>query len=231
MAGRAHEFKRGAKTALPIVVGYFPIAVSYGVLAVQSGISLFHTLAMSVLVYAGASQFMAVGMIGMGVSALELITATFVLNFRHFVMSLSLMNVLKHVPSRWKAVLSYWITDETFAVTSMEAEKQYAQLNASYLCGLLVCAYLSWFSGSLFGGLLSMVIPSGIGESMSIGLYAMFIGLLIPAVRTSWRVGLIAGVSAGLCSIFYLYLSSGWAIVSATVLGGTLGIFLTKEEK
>src|SRR5690606_19085992 len=100
-----------------------PLAISYGVLAVQTGISIGHTLAMSLFIYAGASQFMAVNMLSLGATAAELIMATFVINFRHFVLSFSLMSRLKQVPRPWKAFLSFGITDETFAVSMMKGEE------------------------------------------------------------------------------------------------------------
>lgn len=271
---RKQELIRGVKAAIPIVVGYIPIAISFGVIALQSGIPLLHTIAMSVFIFAGASQFMAVTMIStMGAGAFELIMATFVLNFRHFVMSLSLMNVMRHIPTSWKGFLSFGITDETFTVSSLTAEEAAERrrlkethvkqataddqsetavsvrtngsntptsdaeqshtnngISTFFILGLFATSYLAWVSGTVVGGLLSMVIPPAIGASMSIALYAMFIGLLVPAIRKAWKVGLIAIASAALCAFFDLFLNSGWPIVLATVIGSALGIPLFSKE-
>src|SRR5690625_1869605 len=83
--------QRGLIAGFPIILGYLPVAVTFGVLAKQSGMSMTELTLMSLFVYAGASQFMGANMIAVGVGSIEIIVATFVLNFRHFVMSLSFL--------------------------------------------------------------------------------------------------------------------------------------------
>lgn len=240
------DLLEGAKTALPIVVGYVPVAISYGVLAMQAGFTLWHTMGMSLFVYAGASQFMAVSMYGMGAAALEMITATLLINFRHFILSLSLMSRLREIPTGKKAILSYWLTDETFAVGAVKADEAMADpprkgrkggekgpLSAAYLVGLFLPPYIFWNVGSFLGALLSMVIPPSIGESMAIALYAMFIGLLVPALGKGWAIGAIAGLGALLATLFVhlFHFNSGWAIVLATTLASIPAMFWLKEEE
>ncbi|OYD07243.1 AzlC family ABC transporter permease [Paludifilum halophilum] len=220
-------FQQGISAAVPIMAGYLPIAITFGVIAQQTGIPLIHSVLMSSLVFAGASQFMAVNMLGAGAGGLEIILATFVLNSRHFVMGLSLMNILRKAPTPWKIALSSGITDETFAVTSLQKEKA----NPLFAAGLILTSYAAWVSGTLIGGLLSNMIPPSISASMSISLYAMFIGLLVPAVRESWKWGLIALISMGLNTWFDMFLSSGWAIVLATIMGGGIGVPIVRRKK
>src|SRR5699024_4727466 len=88
-------FQAGIQAGFPIILGYIPVAITFGVLAAQSGLSLFEITLMSALVFAGASQFMGVNMIVAGTSMIEIVVATFVLNFRHFIMSLSFMNEIR----------------------------------------------------------------------------------------------------------------------------------------
>ncbi|SDK04064.1 AzlC family ABC transporter permease [Natronincola ferrireducens] len=223
-------FVEGMKQALPIVIGYLPIAISFGVISAQTGLSLVHTVLMSLIVYAGASQFMAVNMMAMGILGLEIVLATFILNFRHFVMSMSLMNKLHHLSLVEKVVLSFGITDETFAMVSMASKDDNIKLSSYFIGGIMLASYSSWGIGTFIGGLLSMVIPPSIGTSMSIGLYAMFIGLLIPSVRENIKIGIIAAISGGFCYFFSLIFTSGWGIVMATLVGGLVGSFFMKGE-
>ena len=223
------EWFRGCSAAVPIMVGYLPVAVTFGVIAQQMGIPALQTTLMSILVYAGASQFMAVNMLATGAGGLEVVTATFVLNFRHFVMGLSLMNLFRGFPSRWKLAIASGMTDETFAMASIRAGSE-PKMSPRSVAGMMLGAYSSWILGSLAGHLLSQVIPPTISESMSIALYAMFIGLLVPTVRKEWRAGAVALSSMLLCWGFSQVLDEGWAIVLATVLGGGLGSFWMKEE-
>src|SRR5690625_7908413 len=107
--------RKGLMTGFPIILGYLPVAITFGVLAKQSGLSMTELTLMSVFVFAGASQFMGANMIAVGAGASEIIIATFVLNFRLFVMSLSFMNRLRVVESKWSDYLSLALTDETVA--------------------------------------------------------------------------------------------------------------------
>lgn len=225
------NFTHGVATALPLVIGYLPIAVSFGVIARNAGIPLLQTILMSALVYAGASQFMAVNMIVAGAGGLEIVTATFVLNLRHLIMSLSLMHLWDKIPKAWKAGFAFGITDETFAITSLQGEGSTRDSNRSFLAGLLLTAYGAWVGGTLLGGLLAGIIPPTVSESMAIGLYAMFIGLLVPAVRPSWRAGVVAVGSMGLCTLFYQIFDSGWAVVLATVVGAGIGVAIFGKEE
>ncbi|MDY0395945.1 AzlC family ABC transporter permease [Virgibacillus halophilus] len=225
-------FRQGFLVGFPIMIGYLPVAVAYGVLAKQAGLSLFELTTMSVLVFAGASQFMAVNMIAVGTGMLEIVIAVFILNFRHFVMSLSFMNRMRPVHLKWKAPLALGLTDETFAVSSLHPEKAAKKQGSLFYVILFLTAYIAWIGGSFLGGILGEIIPERLSQSMGIALYAMFIGLLVPAVKKQWRLALIA-LMAMLINVICLegiHMSSGWAIVLGTVIGGASGVFLLKED-
>ncbi|MRG86890.1 AzlC family ABC transporter permease [Salinibacillus xinjiangensis] len=228
--GAGAAFRSGLITGFPIFLGYLPIALAYGVLAAQS-MTLLQLTAMSVLVFAGASQFMGAKMIGAGTGLLEVVVATFVLNFRHFVMSLSFMNKARPIPMRWKIPLSLGLTDETFAVSSLHGEEAKKPYGKVFFATVIVLAYSAWVGGSLVGGLLGELIPAQLSQSMNIALYAMFIGLLVPSVKKEWRVGLIAIISMLLnYALVNIHVNEGWAIVIATIIGGFFGIFLLKGD-
>jgi len=223
--------KKGFTAALPIMLGYLPVAITYGVLANQSGMSLVELTLMSVLVYAGASQFMGVNMIAIGASAMEIIIATFVLNFRHFVMGLSFVNQLRRFTRKWKIPLTLGLTDESFAVSAMHQNEAKQESGMLFYATIILMAYLSWIFGSLLGGLLGDIIPKNLSQALGIALYAMFIGLLIPSVKKNYKAGLIAIIAMlvnALC--IQLGMSTGWAIIVGTIIGGASGIYFLKED-
>lgn len=222
--------QRGITAGTPIMLGYLPVAITYGVLAKQSGMSLTELTLMSVMVYAGASQFMGVNMIAVGAGVVEIIMATFVLNFRHFVMSLSFMNRLRGVGLNTRVALSLGLTDESFALSSIHTKESDEENGALFYVALFLTAYFSWVFGSFLGGLFGEVIPEKLSQSMGVALYAMFIGLLVPNVKKELRVGLIAIIAMLINVICTQFMSVGWSIVIATVLGGSSGIFLLKED-
>lgn len=224
--------KKGFTIGFPIMLGYLPVAIAYGVLAKQAGMSLLELTFMSAFVFAGASQFMGVNMIAVGAGVAEIVVATFVLNFRHFVMSLSFMNTVRaQFPLKWRLPLSLGLTDETFAVASIHSEEAKKNKGVLFYVSLFLTAYLSWVLGSLLGGILGEVIPQHVSQSMGIALYAMFIGLLIPAVKKELKVGLIAIIAMLINVVASQFISEGWAIVLGTVLGGLSGVYFLREKE
>ena len=92
------ELLRGLRAAVPIAIGYVPIAIAFGILARQAGLRAGEALGMSAIVYAGASQFASLSLIAGNSSPLAIALATLVLNFRHFLMSASLVQRLPRAP-------------------------------------------------------------------------------------------------------------------------------------
>ena len=119
--------KRGVKAgiiaSLPIAIGYIPIAITFGIIAQAAGLDFMQTLAMSIFIFAGASQFIGVNLIITGIPFIEIVLATFILNFRHFLMSSSLMTKLAPIRKRVLFVIGFGVTDETFALASMQSGK------------------------------------------------------------------------------------------------------------
>lgn len=225
-----YMIQRGFKVAFPIAIGYIPIAITYGVLAKQSGLSLMELTLMSALVYAGASQFMGVNMIIASSSAIEIILATFVLNFRHFILSLSFMNGLRdYVSLKGRFGLSLGLTDETFSVAALHMDEAKKEKSVLFYGTIILTAYFTWVFGSLLGGLVGNIIPEKLSQSMGIALYALFIALLIPSIKKQYRLGLIALVAIIINVSVSQFLSSGWAIVIATVVGGLSGLLILRE--
>ena len=97
---------------------------------------------------------------------------------------------------------------------------------------ILASAYLSWVFGSLLGGMLGDIIPQKLSQSMGIALYAMFIGLLIPSIKQETRIAAIAIVAMLVNAGFVqLGMSTSWAIVAGTIIGGFSGIYFLGEER
>jgi 4-azaleucine resistance transporter AzlC len=228
---RGESIRLGLANGLPIALGYLPIAVTFGILARQAGLAPAEAAGMSAWVYAGASQFLAVKMIAAGLSFGEIIVATFILNFRHFLMSTALSQKLG-VAAGKGAILSYGVTDETFVMASIHTRpEELSPLSFLAMAGL---AYIAWFGGSLTGALFSALIPVKIVDGMGIGLYAVFIALLIPSVRKSWRLALIAlasALTAWVLSLSFPGLSEGWTLIVATLGVSALGILLPAAEE
>jgi len=216
-----------------VAVGYVPMAVAFGVLAAQAGLTFLQAAAMSVFVYAGASQYAALGLIAGGASAAAIVLATLVLNFRHFLMSVALSRRLplrRAGPGAWAAPLGlgFGITDETFVVASLDDA-----LTPRFFFGLILTAYLAWVGGTLIGAGFSSLIPPLMARGMGVALYAMFVAMLVPGVRKKMVNGLVAVLGGGVSWAATLALPSfpgGWRVVIAILAASAIGAFVSRRE-
>lgn len=221
---RKEKIKEGIVIAIPIAIGYFPIAMAFGLLSKNTSISFRDTSLISILVYAGASQFMALDLIGAGVSTGSIILATFLLNLRHMMMSASLALDFESIPKKLLPLVGFGITDETFSVISFNKEK----INPFFVLTLIILSYLSWVVGTMVGYGVGEVLPLALQSSLSIGLYAMFAALLAPEVNKSRNILYLAIISALIyIIIFYTNIfHSGWDIILGIIISSALGVVL-----
>ena len=133
-------FREGVKAALPIVLGYLPVGITFGILARKAGLTSFEVGLMSLFVYAGASQFLAIEMISKGLSTFSIILATFFINLRHILMSSNLSVYLRNVRIPILGLLSAQMTDESYAVAI--SKLPWMNNRPHYLLGLQIISQL-----------------------------------------------------------------------------------------
>lgn len=225
--GHASYYGDGIKSGLPIAIGYMPIALTFGLLAKTYNLTFFDAISMSVFVFAGAAQFMALQMLAMGTGAIEIVIATFIVNIRHFLMSASISDRAEQEHPLKKALYAFGITDETFSVASLYR----GPMTSTYMFGLITMAYGSWVLFTGMGYSIGASLPKVLQQSMSIALYAMFIGLAVPSIKRYRKPLFLFITAAVLNSVFNLFLESGWAIVTATITAAVGVESVMKEEK
>ncbi|MBL4952342.1 AzlC family ABC transporter permease [Neobacillus sp. YIM B02564] len=214
------QFKKGLQSGISIGIGYFPIALTFGLLAKTSGLSLTETVLMSMIVFAGASQYISLSLIAYGTGVFEIILTTFIVNIRHFLMSATLNEKSDDDPLINKIIYAFGITDETFSVAATKD----GPITTGFMLGLNFVAYSSWVVFSGVGHLIGASLPQTLQESMGVALYAMFIGLLVPSMKVSMKVVFLAVLGAVFNSILTIneIMAQGWAIVTATLLSSII---------
>jgi 4-azaleucine resistance transporter AzlC len=230
---RRAEFWSGFRDTFPLVVGAIPFGIIFGALAVTNGVSMGAGLAMSAIVFAGSSQFIAAGLVGSGTPMLVIILTTLVVNLRHALYAASLAPHVKHLPQRWLIPLGFWLTDETFVVVS----SRYAKADASpykhwYYLGSAVFMYTNWQVSTLIGLLAGQAIPNPAGWGLDFALVVTFIGMLAQFVRNKPTVA--AAAVAGLCALIAHGLPNQlWLLLSALlgIAAGVLAEMLFPAEK
>ena len=221
-------FREGLAAGVPIMMGYVPVAIAFGVLSRNLGISLLHTQLFSLLVFAGASQFMAINLLAAGIGAGQIVLATMLMNFRHFLMSASLSQRLGPQHRSIVPILAFGVTDEVFSVAMMRREK----LTRSFVMVLEGVAYLSWNAGTFLGFWLGEILPDMIRASLGIALYALFAAILVPEMSRSRQVMVLALVAGVFHTLLHqtAWLPRGWNLVAVIVVVSWLGTYWHPAE-
>lgn len=216
-----NDYIKGAKGAMPIALGYLPIGFAFGVLAVQQGLTILDIFFMSLFVYAGSAQFIAAAMIASGAGVTSIIMTTFLVNLRHLLMSASLSPYLKHIASPIQALISFGITDETYAVGITQARAE--TCSAKYFAGLHITSQASWIASTVLGGALGNLIPDPARWGIDFALSAMFIGLLLMQMKDKKDL-LVSICAGGLSLLIAVEVDGNWNIIIAALLAATIGV-------
>ncbi len=219
------QVAKGFTAALPICLGYIPIGLAFGVLAQKAGLTPVEIGLMSLLVYAGSSQFIGAGMLASGAGIISIIITTFFVNLRHFLMSSSLSVYLGNVSKKVLPLYAYGITDESFAVNL----NKFREGGWGIVPALIVnhATNLTWFASTVVGGIGGEFIPAG-AFGIDFALTAMFICLLVFQLRG--RRYLIVALIAGVVSvIFALTIPGNTYIILASMVAATAGVIFKKR--
>ncbi|WP_373185259.1 AzlC family ABC transporter permease [Halopseudomonas sp.] len=224
MSPRCKAALLGARDTIPMLVGALPFGIVFGTLAVSSGLSAAATLVMSALVFAGAAQFIAIGLIASGAGLLVILLTTLIVNLRHLLYSASMLPYVRHLPQRWRVPLAFWLTDESYAV----AHRHY--LNADvpladkhwYFLGSCIAMYGNWFACTLAGVVLGSSLPGLADWGLDFAMVATFVGIVVPLLRT--RPMLVAALVAGAVAVAFHALPYKLGLMLAALAGVTAGI-------
>lgn len=183
-------FQHGMRDGSPIALGYFAVAFTLGIAARNAGLSAIQALIASILNNASAGEYAGFALIAAGSSYVETAIMTLIVNARYLLMSCALSQKLKaDTPLRHRMAVAYDVTDEIFGI----CVAQPGYLNPWYAYGAIVVAIPGWALGTFFGVIMGNVLPTRVVSALSVGLYGMFLAIIIPPARKN-RV--IAGVVA-----------------------------------
>jgi len=195
-------------------------------MAAASGLSATAAMVMSLIVFAGSAQFVAVGLVAVGTPMLIIIATTFVVNLRHMLYSATLLPYLQHLPQRWRIPLAFLLTDESFAVTVHRVHKDDGSpYKHWYQLGSSIAMYLNWQIWCLLGLILGDRIPDLATWGLDVAMPIAFIGMTIPFVRSLPMVVCVS--AAGTCGLITVGLPYKLGII-VSALAGVLAGLLTE---
>ena len=218
-------FIRGLRKGIPIALGYLCVSFTFGVKAVNGGIPAWIVVLMSFTNLTSAGQFAGATLIMTQASMLELAITTFVINIRYMLMSIALsQKIVAETRLSQRMLAGFGITDEVFAVAASEP----GDISAKYMYGLISLPILGWTAGTALGAVASQIMPIELSSAMELGLYAMFIAIIIPPARKNRAIALVIIVAILLECILHFTpvlknISVGFQVIIAAVIAAIVG--------
>jgi 4-azaleucine resistance transporter AzlC len=229
---RRRELFAGARDTLPLLLGAAPFGLIFGALAAPSGVPAGGALAMSALVFAGSSQFIALSLLASGAGVGLIVLTTLIVNLRHALYAATLLPHVAELPLRWRVPLAFWLTDETFAVVQ---QRYAAPLRPGedprqrhwYYLGSCLSMYGNWLAWTAAGLWLGHGVPQLQHWGLEFAMAATFTGIVAPRLRARPMLG--AALAAGGVAL----LGRAWpyklGLIAAALAGVVVGVWL--EER
>lgn len=216
MNDSTREFGEAAGLMLPVALGVAPFGLLLGSVAADKGLTLVDVLAMSGLVFAGSSQFVAVSLWDDPLPWLGIAASVLLVNARHVLMGASLARSLQTVPRRYRLIAAFFMADEIWALAERRARS--GRLSLSYYFGLAVVLYTSWLLFTGLGTAIGAVIADPADLGFDFAFTAIFIALIVSFVSSAAAV-LPVVASAVAATTVHLLVPGALSILAGAMAG------------
>jgi len=220
---RKREFFSGARAILPLVVGATPFGMLFGALAISVGMAPWAVMGLSLIVFAGSSQFVAAGLVGQGASLGVIVLTTFVVNLRHALYAASLGPYMRHLSHRWLVPMAFVLTDESYAAVIARFEKADDSPNKHWFySGGALLMYVNWQLWTI-AGIVAGQRLQGVGElGLEFAMVVTFIGIVVPLIK-QWPM-LLCAIVAGATALWFHELPHQLGLIVASLCGIGAGL-------
>lgn len=190
------EFIAGVRAQIPILLGVAPFGMIYGVLATNAGLPPAAAQAMSSVVFAGSSQFIAASLFPTSAPFAVFVITTFIVNLRHMLYSASIAPHVEPLPLRWKLLVAYLLTDEAYAIGILNYRRAADDSKHFFYFGAALALWATWQVSTAIGIFFGTRVPAS--WALDFALPLTFIAIVIPALadRPSTLAALVAAVTA-----------------------------------
>ncbi len=227
-------FSKGMRDGIPIALGYFAVAFTLGIAAKNAGFTPLQAMIVSLTNNASAGEFAGFTLISQGATYAELAIMIIVANARYLLMSCALSQKLSpDTPLIHRFLIGYDVTDEIFGICINAPGK----LNPCYAYGAISIAIPGWALGTYLGVFMGNILPDNLVSALSVGLYGMFIAIIIPPARKNKILAVLIMISMLISLIFdkisfVASIPSGTRIIILTIVLSSLAaiLFPIKED-
>ncbi len=221
-------YKKGLRDGIPIALGYFAVAFTLGITAKNAGLTAFQAMLAAGLTNASAGGYAAFSLISEDAGYLEMALTQLVVNARYLLMACALSQKLSPKTSTLhRSLIAFDVTDEVFGI-SVSVK---GTLNPFYNYGAMTVAIPGWALGTFFGVIMGNILPQSIVSALSVGLYGMFLAIIIPPARKNKIIAGIVIISMVLSFVFKILpvisgISEGMRVIILTVAISLLAAIL-----
>lgn len=213
-------FVRGMRDGVPIALGYFAVAFTLGIAARRAGLTALQAALASCLTMASAGQYAGFTVMAESGTYLTMAVMILVTNARYLLMSCALTQKLSPKTGLvHRLLMGLGVTDEIFGVSIAVPD----QLSPYYFYGVFLVAMPGWTIGTYLGVLMGNLLPGNLVSALSVGLYGMFLAVIVPPARRNKVVGCLVVMSMVLSLLadklpMLSHISSGTKIILLTVI-------------
>jgi len=226
---KGYTLGEGVRDGLPIGLGYLSVSFTFGILAVSKGLSWIQATLISLFNVTSAGQVAGLGIMTAAGGILAMIISQVVINLRYSLMGIALSQKAdKSMTPLLRMILAFAITDEIFGV----AVSKKNEFGAKYFFGLTILPILGWTAGTAIGALLGQVFPPFLTNALAIGIYGMFVSIVMPKAKHD-KVILTSSILSCIVSVLLFYIpflsehiTSGFAIIIAAVAAALTGVII-----
>lgn len=213
-------YKKGIRDGIPIGLGYFAVAFTLGIMAKKAGLTAFQAMLTAALTNASAGGYAAFSLMASGAGYLEMAITQLIVNARYLLMSCALSQKLSpKISTLHRSLIAFDVTDEIFGISvAVEGE-----LNPYYNYGAMTVSIPGWALGTFFGVIMGNVLPASIVSALSVGLYGMFLAIIIPPAKKNPVIAAAVVISMVLSLVFTMLpilngISEGMRVIVLTVV-------------
>ena len=224
-------WRRGVRDGIPIALGYFAVAFALGITAHNAGLNALQATLSSFFCNASAGEYAAFTVIAANGAYWEMALMMLVANARYFLMSCALSQHLpQKTPLYHRLLIGFDVTDEIFGISIAAGNR----LTPSYVYGAMLVAIPGWAGGTCFGVLMGNLLPAAVVRALSVGLYGMFLAIIVPPARGNRVIAGLIVVSMLLSfgGSLVPFLTEGMRIILLTVVIAAVAawLFPVREE-
>ena len=192
------NYRRGLVAGIPIALGYLSVSFTFGILAVQYGLTVWEATLISMTTVTSAGQFAGVQIMMVPGLWLDMLISQLTINVRYSFMSIALSQKLdKKFSGIWRWLFAFFVTDEIFAVGITEEK-----ITRSFWLGLSTLPWVGWSLGTFLGAFLGNILPASVMSALGLALYGMFVAIVVPVMKKEKAVIIAVAIAAVLSTLF-----------------------------